>query len=130
MGKLLEHLRQFLNEGSYFPDFKTTVKTDLPLRNGEIIPAGTEVLCDFNTDSEQVFYIRYDGRSLTVDVSVAHRYLNGFSRQPKNLQLQHELEQNDGRCTTPLGNIVDANGHGPFGEPSWMRILNKVDQQH
>lgn len=123
----MRYLHTILNEGSYFPNFKTTTKAELRLKDGTAIEPGTEVLCDFNSEDERSFYIRWNRRVITVDLAVGYRFLDGFEKQPRNAQLQAQMNQHDGRCTTPLGTLVNANGYGSFGEPSWMRVMGKVD---
>lgn len=122
----MQYLHQFLNEGSYFPNYKTTATRDIPLRDGSTIPSGTEVMIDFNTEHDATMFVRHAGKNLKMPIEVAFRYFSGFQRPPKNIQLQKELEQHDGKCSTPIGGLVNPNGYGSFGEPSWMLVLDKV----
>lgn len=121
----MKYLNLMLQEGMFFPDFGTVTLRDIQLRDGGVIPANSEITVDFNTNQDAVMNIVFNGKRIRMPIEVAHRYVSGFQRPPKNLQLQRELEANDGRCSTPVGGMVEPRKHGKYGEPSWMRILDK-----
>lgn len=121
----MKYLNAILQEGTFFPDYTTTTLRDVQLRDGTTIPEGSEITIDFNTEQEAVMNIIFGGKKYRMPIEVAHRYIKGFQRPPRNIQLQRELEANDGMCSTPVGGMVHPTKHGRYGEPSWMRILAK-----
>lgn len=114
-------VQQFLNEGAYFPNYETSLHTDLVLKTKEVVPAGTVVRVDFNTDKDDSIKLVLADRIIRLPTELAFRYVDGFSRPPKMRQLQQWADE--GYCLTVIGNKVNTNGYGPNGDPSWMIAL-------
>lgn len=103
--------------------FNTSVKKDISLKSGVVIPAGTKVRCEFLPEFTSTFRVFSDiaEKPLRMPYTAASNYLNGFKKEPSMAAL--EKYSNDGICPTPLGARVEPDGYGPHGEPSWMIIM-------
>lgn len=102
-----------------------TFKRDVKLKDGSVIPAGTEATVTYDGKSTLGYVqtmlrpepFRISIRSLTV-------LLNGYPKMPGLSRL--EKMSDEGVATTPTGKRVEPDGFGPDGSPSWMLVAGVI----
>lgn len=100
-----------------------TVKVTKEIKNkkGETIPAGEMVTCEFRDTRVKVSSDKYN---IAIPYQVASRYLTKFKPEPSMRALERMTD--DSIVTTPLGNRVEPDGYGPYGDPSWLLVLGLI----
>lgn len=117
---------------------KRTLKKDLKLRTGDVIPRGTEVdvlflgprhrfgdsLCHLKAEWTGSSGRDYTKKPLLVKIDTLERKVTGFKRPPSTMSLMKMMD--NGITTTPTGKRVEPDGYGPDGSPSWMLVLGFI----
>jgi hypothetical protein len=96
-----------------------TIKTikDLKLKNGTVIPKGSELEFVRHSEMETVGIFDYEGRELKM------RY-RSVLKTPSFKSLDNWT--NEGVCKSVFGAKVEADGHGFYGEPSWLLAMGLI----
>lgn len=99
-------------------EFRTTVKVEFKNKGGVVFEVGSGVVCEFS-DS----HVRVVGAagSVKMPYRLASKYLMKFKAEPSMRAI--ERMESDGVVTTPLGNRVEPDGYGPYGDPSWLKVV-------
>ncbi len=96
-----------------------TIKTlkDLKLKDQTIIPKGSELVFVRHSEMETVGIFDYKGRELKM------RY-RSVLKTPSMKSLENWT--NEGMCKSVFGSKVEADGHGVYGEPSWLLAMGMI----
>jgi len=114
---------------------KGSLKKDVRLKNGDVIPKGTKVQIDFRearNDTVALMKTSWRGKSnsdymkepLKVRITGLHAMVTGFNKPPSEKRLWKMMD--DAVATTPTGKRTEPDGHGPDGSPSWMLVLGLI----
>lgn len=103
-----------------------TVKSEIRLKTGEIIPAGEMGTVTFNTDTVRNNVFTFSSPSLKREVKLGHSALvRKFGLKAPSVATM-ERWSNDGVAKTVFGARTEPDGYGPHGEPSWMLVLGVI----
>lgn len=96
-----------------------TIKTlkDLKLKDQTIIPKGSELEFVSHGAMETVGIFSYNGRELKM------RYRSVLKTPSLN---SLDKWTNDGICKSVFGATVEPDGHGAYGEPSWLLAMGLI----
>lgn len=68
---------------------------------------------------------RANKESKLVDLKAKDPWRFGHRRIPTMRTLEQWMHE-DGTCETPSGDVVEPDGSGPDGAPSWLRFCNLI----
>lgn len=100
------------------------VKEEFKNKRGDVFDVGTTVNTEFEDTYVRVTSTVDPTMTVKVPYRAAHRYLTGFKMAPATTFLTKMAER--GIVSTPLGSQVEPDGHGPYGEPSWLIALGLI----
>lgn len=94
-------------------------------KSGDVIPAGTNVeLFHSPQAGSRVYLEAVSPLSKTIRIANLYKYFRGFKKAPGIRTLQR-MDSN-GVVSTPTGYMVEPDGYGPDGFPSWMLVLGII----
>lgn len=99
---------------------------DVALKDGTFVPRGSAVAVEFPDDRPSLCLLGVEGRDAPVKVSTVHlhAYLAGYQMPPSRAKLAEWLAH--GTSETVTGKVVEVDGWGPDGSPSWLLVLGMV----
>jgi len=114
-----------------------TIKKDLRLKSGDVIPRGTKVtvvfLGEHHPDGARLcqLVMNFNGPSgrdyfrdaMKTSISRLPDQVSGFKAPSVKTM---EKWSNDAIALTPTGKRVEPDGYGPDGSPSWMLVLGII----
>jgi hypothetical protein len=100
---------------------KRTLKTDLRLKNGKVIPKGTEAIISW-PQRRIAPRLEIKGRQngITMGNRSLHKYFSGFRACPSVSTMKKWA--NDGMAQSVLGSKVELDGRDSLGSPSWILV--------
>jgi hypothetical protein len=104
----------------------STVKQEIKMKDGVIIPVGARVHIDFAPKSLQPYfvYVTYGDYVYKTNIERNHHKYTGFTKQPTDKTLQKRSF--DGISKSITGKKVEPDGYGPDGAPSWELVLGYI----
>jgi hypothetical protein len=134
------HAHYFASEKLSAKSLIFTLKKDLKLKDGILIPKGTPVTLDFSDTEKKLRATGTAYASLNPDYSALplhpqrmglqikienlHWYLDRFPKMPGLASLERMNEK--GIATTPMGEKVEPDSYGPSGAPSWLLVAGVI----
>lgn len=101
--------------------FRAQVKKQFKNKRGDVFPEGATVVCEFRDSSVRVIL---DDTAVAMPYQVASKFLTKFKPAPSMKAL--EKMTYDSIATTPLGSRTEPDGHGIYGEPSWLIAMGLI----
>lgn len=97
------------------------VKSEFKNKRGDVFPVGATVACEFKDTHLRV---SIGENAVNMPYRYAAKHLTGFKPEPSMRALEKMV--NDSIVPTPLGNRVEPDGYGPYGDPSWLIIMGII----
>jgi hypothetical protein len=101
---------------------KTINRTDIKLKNGNIISAGTSI--DVTALEYSAKLTLLDGREIKIPFRNLHKYFDEFTEEP-DIEVLTDWS-NDGGCESLRGEWVEPDGQDEEGFPSWLLALGLI----
>ena len=106
----------------------SSIKTDLKMKDGAIIPAGTKIEFVFvkKNSSYGIKVIKMDStvRSVPFLVGPSNQSISAIKPRPSMKTLEKYVS--DSICATVTGKRTEPAGEGPDGSPSWLLVLGLI----
>jgi hypothetical protein len=88
------------------------------------VPAGTMIELKFSEKNPMFAYFEHNGVWRTLFLNSGANSVSGITKSPSQSTLERMM--NDGIATSVTGKLVEPDGYGPDGSPSWLLALGLI----
>ena len=115
-------------DGAPLNPIALTVKKDFKSKSGIEFKAGDTVNIAFRGKNDQYASVVLPPGSEKPFMRFPIKHMSVYFNKCQPMPSMKKLEKmnDDGRCSTVLGSIVEPDGHGPHGEPSWLLVIGVI----
>lgn len=117
-----DHIMKLLKEMLDVPNvLAVKVKKEFKNKKGDQFPIGATVNCEFR---ERHVRLTYGDAAIMMPYTHASKYLTKFKPYPSMKSLENMTYGSI--ATTVIGSRVEPDGHGPYGDPSWLLVAGLI----